>query len=160
VAVVTWASAVFARVESYRKLVGAAPTHNVGVGIIAAALGIVGNQAVAAYKRRIGRRIGSATLLADARHSWWDALASAGALVGLVLVSAGYNWGDPIAGFAVTLFIVHVGYEVTRELVHRLIYGLDPEVVAVAERAARIPLRRAYRYGARSLGWSHTATGN
>jgi cation diffusion facilitator family transporter len=138
VAVVIWASAVFAGVESYRKLVGAAPTHNVGVGIVAAALGIVGNQAVAAYKRRIGRRIGSATLLADARHSWLDALASAGALVGLVLVAAGYNWGDPIAGFAVTLFIVHVGYEVTRELVHRLMDGLDPEVVESAERAARM----------------------
>ncbi len=32
-----------------------------------------------------------------------------GALVGLIAVAAGYRWGDPIAGFAVTLFILHVG---------------------------------------------------
>jgi len=33
---------------------------------------------VARYKLLIGRRINSATLSADARHSWLDALSSAG----------------------------------------------------------------------------------
>jgi divalent metal cation (Fe/Co/Zn/Cd) transporter len=45
-------------------------------------LGIVGNQVVARYKMVTGKRIGSATLIADARHSWLDALSSAGALAG------------------------------------------------------------------------------
>lgn len=136
VALVVWASAAFAGLESYRKLVGEAPTQQIGAGIAAAVLGIVGNQAVAAYKRRVGRRIGSATLLADAQHSWLDALASAGALVGLVLVAVGYPWGDPIAGFAVTLFIVHVGYEVTRDLLGHLMDGVDPDMITAAEQAA------------------------
>lgn len=136
VALVIWLSAVFAGIESYRKLVGHDTTHQVGLGIAAAVVGIVGNQVVAAYKRRVGRRIGSATLLADARHSWLDALSSAGALVGLVLVAFGQRWGDPVAGLAVTLFIVHVGYEVTRELVDRLMDGVDPDVVDAARRAA------------------------
>lgn len=136
VALVIWASAVFAAVESYRKLVVGTPTQQVGVGIVAAVIGIVGNQVVAAYKRRVGRRIGSATLLADAQHSWLDALASAGALVGLALVAAGFPWGDPIAGFAVTLFIVHVGYEVTRDLLGNLMDRVDPGVLTAAENAA------------------------
>jgi hypothetical protein len=34
-----------------------------------AALGVIDNQATAFYKRRVGTRIGSLTLLADARHS-------------------------------------------------------------------------------------------
>lgn len=34
-------------------------------------------------------------LVADARHSWLDALSSAGALAGLVAVAAGQRWGDP-----------------------------------------------------------------
>jgi hypothetical protein len=46
-------------------------------------LGISGNQAVARYKLAVGRRINSATLIADARHSWLDALSSAGAMAGL-----------------------------------------------------------------------------
>ncbi len=57
---------------------------------------------------------------ADAKHSRLDALSSAGALVGLILVALGNRWGDPIAGLAVTMFIVHVGYEVTTEIVRNL----------------------------------------
>jgi cation diffusion facilitator family transporter len=136
VALVIWASAVFAGVESYRKLVGHGHTSNVYLGMVGAALGIIGNQLVARYKLRIGRRINSATLVADAKHSWLDALSSAGALAGLALVAAGYSWGDPIAGFAVTLFIVHVGWEVTGELLHHLMDGVDEEHLDAAETAA------------------------
>jgi hypothetical protein len=53
----------------------------------------VGNQLVARYKLVVGRRIQSATLVADARHSWLDALSSLGALVGLALVALGNRWG-------------------------------------------------------------------
>ncbi len=136
VALVIWASAAFAGVESYRKLVGHGHTSSVYLGMVGAVLGIVGNQAVARYKLRIGRRISSATLVADAKHSWLDALSSAGALAGLALVAAGYRWGDPIAGFAVTLFIVHVGWEVTGELVHHLMDGVDEQHLDAAKAAA------------------------
>ena len=78
IAVVIWASAVFAGVESVRKLLEHGTTSHVGVGIVAAVIGIVGNQAVARYKLVVGRRINSATLIADAKHSWLDALSSAG----------------------------------------------------------------------------------
>jgi cation diffusion facilitator family transporter len=101
-----------------------------------AALGIVGNQAVAFYKRRVGTRIGSLTLLADAKHSWLDAVSSLGALAGLALVAAGYRWGDPVAGFAVTAFICHVGYEVTKDMIVRLMDGIDPGDLDAAEQAA------------------------
>jgi divalent metal cation (Fe/Co/Zn/Cd) transporter len=45
-------------------------------------LGIARNQVMARYKLTTGKRIRSATLIADARHSWLDALSSAGALAG------------------------------------------------------------------------------
>jgi cation diffusion facilitator family transporter len=136
IAVVIWASAVFAGYESIRKLVGHGATSHVALGIIGAALGIVGNQVLARYKLIVGRRIKSATLIADARHSWLDALSSAGALVGLIAVALGFRLGDPIAGMAVTLFICHVGYEVTKDVVHRLADGVDPAVITSAEAAA------------------------
>ncbi|MDQ6846452.1 MAG: cation diffusion facilitator family transporter [Candidatus Dormibacteraeota bacterium] len=136
VALVIWGSAVFAGVESYFKLVGNATTTHLGIGMAGAVLGIVGNQVVARYKLVVGRRIQSATLVADARHSWLDALSSLGALVGLGLVALGYRWGDPIAGFAVTLFILHVGYEVTGEILHHLMDGVDADEVEAARRAA------------------------
>lgn len=136
VAVVVWASAVFAGYVSVRKLTEHGRTTDLGLGVAAAVVGIVGNQLVARYKLRVGRRIQSATLVADARHSWLDALASGGALLGLVGVAAGYRWADAVAGLVVTAFIVHVGWEVTSELVVRLMDGVDPDVLERAETAA------------------------
>jgi cation diffusion facilitator family transporter len=136
IAVVIWASAAFAGYESIRKLLEHGRTSHVALGIAGAALGIAGNQVVARYKLVIGRRIHSATLVADARHSWLDALSSLGALVGLVAVTLGFRWGDPIAGIAVTLFICHVGWEVTTDVARRLADGIDPAVITAAEAAA------------------------
>jgi cation diffusion facilitator family transporter len=137
VALVIWGSAAFAGIESYFKLVGNGQTTHVGIGMAGAVLGIVGNQVVARYKLVVGRRIQSTTLIADARHSWLDALSSLGALVGLILVAFGLRWGDPIAGFAVTLFILHVGYEVTTDILHHLMDGVDAADMDAALTAAR-----------------------
>jgi len=136
IAIVIWASAVFAGFESIRKLLAHGPTSHIAVGIIGAVLGIVGNQVVARYKLITGRRINSATLIADARHSWLDALSSAGALIGLVAVALGQHWGDAVAGIAVTGFICHVGYKVTSDVVRRLADGIDPAIITTAEAAA------------------------
>jgi cation diffusion facilitator family transporter len=136
IAVVIWASAALAAAESIRKIISHAGTSHVGVGIAGAAIGILGNQVVARYKLVIGRRIKSASLIADARHSWLDALSSAGALAGLVAVALGFRWGDPIAGLVVTGFICHVGWEVTSDVVRRLMDGIDPEIIHQAETAA------------------------
>ena len=136
VALVIWASAVFAGVESYHKFAHHGGTTHIGWGMAGAVIGMAGNQIVARYKGVVGRRIQSATLVADARHSWLDAISSLGALVGLVFVAFGYRLGDPIAGFAITLFIGHVGYEVTSDIVKHLMDGVDPEVLRRAEEVA------------------------
>ena len=136
IAVVIWASAVFAGYESIRKLISHGHTTRIGAGIAGAVIGILGNLAVARYKLIVRRRISSATLIADARHSWLDALSSAGALAGLIAVAASQPWGDPVAGLAITAVICHVGYEVTADVVHRLADGVDPSVITTAESAA------------------------
>jgi cation diffusion facilitator family transporter len=136
VALVVWASAVFAGVESWDKLVHHGTTSHLGWAMIGAVVGVLGNQAVARYKLRVGRRIQSATLVAEARHSWLDAVSSLGALGGLIAVALGHPIGDPVAGFAVTAFICHVGYDITTELVQHLMDAVEPEVVPTAEAAA------------------------
>lgn len=136
IALVIWASAGLAAAESVLKLVRHGHTAAVGWAIGAAVVGIVGNQLVARYKLHVGRRINSATMVADARHSWLDALSSAGAAVGLAAVLAGLPWADGVAGLVVTGFICHVGWEVTHDVVHRLMDGADPDLVVAAEAAA------------------------
>jgi divalent metal cation (Fe/Co/Zn/Cd) transporter len=51
-------------------------------------------------------------------------------------VATGRRWGDPIAGFVVTLFIIQVGFTVTREIVHHLMDGVDPADLRAARDAA------------------------
>ncbi len=75
-----WTSAGLAGWQSYDKLVSGRGTTHLTLGMAAATIGIVGNQLVARYKGRVGREIKSAPLIVDARHSWLDAIASAGAL--------------------------------------------------------------------------------
>ncbi len=135
VAMVIWASAVFAGIVSVHKLTEHGRTTHLGFGMAAALVGIVGNQVVARYKRRVGQHIQSATLVADAQHSWLDALSSAGALLGLVAVALGVRWADGVAGLAVTGFIIHVGYEVTGDILQHLLDGVDPALLADAEQA-------------------------
>jgi cation diffusion facilitator family transporter len=136
VALVIWGSAAFAGFESVAKLLRHGGTGHVGWGIAAAAVGIVGNQLVARYKLVVGRRIRSATLMADAKHSWLDALSSAGAMLGLIGVALGWGWADAVAGMVVTGFICHVGWEVTTDIAHRLLDGVEPDIVTTAEKAA------------------------
>jgi cation diffusion facilitator family transporter len=136
VALVIWASALFAGYVSIHKLVHHGTTSHLWLGVAAAAVGIVGNQIVARYKLRVGTRIQSNTLVADAKHSWLDAVASAGALLGLVGVACGLWWADGAAGLLVTGFIVHVGWEVTSDVLSHLMDGVDPEILAGAESAA------------------------
>jgi cation diffusion facilitator family transporter len=136
VAAVIWASAAVAGFESVNKLIHHGTTQHVGWGVGAAAVGIVGNQLVARYKLVVGRKIQSATLIADAKHSWLDALSSAGAMLGLLGVAVGWSWADAVAGLLVTGFICHVGWEVSSDIAHRLLDGVDPAIVATAEATA------------------------
>src|SRR5207245_7506666 len=137
IAVVIFASAIFAGVQSYEKLIANAGTTNLGVGMAAAVVGMIGNLAVSRYMTRVARQINSVTMEAEANHSWLDTVSSFGALVGLIGVALGYTWADPIAGFAVTFFILHVFWEVTREIVHHLMDGVEPEHIDAARKAAQ-----------------------
>jgi cation diffusion facilitator family transporter len=123
---------------------------------------------VARFKLIVGKRINSATMVADAKHSWLDALSSAGALAGLVGVAAGLKWADAVAGIIVTGFICHVGWEVSSDVAHRLMDGVDPEIITTAETlaAAVAGVRHAHtraRWTGRTLrveieGWVDAGT--
>jgi cation diffusion facilitator family transporter len=135
-----WTSAGLAGWQSYDKLVSGRGTTHLTLGMLAAAIGIIGNQLVARYKLRVGRAIKSAPLLVDARHSWLDAIASAGALAGLIGVALGQRVADPIAGFAITLFIIHIGIDATRDVASRLMDENDEEMAeAIRAVAAGVP---------------------
>ena len=76
------------------------------------------------YKFRLGTRINSPALIADAWHHRTDAISSAVALVGvgLTLIGARYDisyleFFDPIAGAVIAVIIMYMGFQLAKEAV-------------------------------------------
>src|SRR5439155_1647788 len=108
-----------------------------GLSMAAAVVGILGNEAVAQYKIRVGRRIGSVALKADGVHSRIDGFVSAGALVGLAGVAFGFPKADPIAALAITAVIVWVTAGTARGVIGRGVDAVDPTLTERIEPSAR-----------------------
>ena len=64
----------------------------------AAVIGFIGNETVARYRVRVGRRIGSAALVADGLHARADGFTSLAVLLGVGGGAAGWDWADPVVG--------------------------------------------------------------
>ena len=69
--------------------------RNVGWVIVARVIGFIGNELVAVYRIRVGRKIGSAALVADGLHARTDGVTSLGVVVGGLGVAAGWELADP-----------------------------------------------------------------
>lgn len=131
------ASALLAGYESVSALFGEGhEVTNVPLALLAAVVGIIGNEGVAQYKIRVGQRIDSPALIADGQHARTDGLASAGAAAGIVGVGLGFPLADPIAGVLITLAIVYILVDVGRDVLRRLADGVRPGVLAGMRDAA------------------------
>ncbi|MEJ7652155.1 MAG: cation diffusion facilitator family transporter [Chloroflexia bacterium] len=129
-------SALVAAYESYQRIVNPAPLRYVWAVIGASLIGFAGNEAVALFRMRIGREIGSAALVADRRHAQVDGLTSLAVLIGALGVAAGYPLADPIIGLVITVAILFVVRDTARLMWGRLMDSVDPEIVDGIERTA------------------------
>lgn len=126
-------SAVIAGVESVRRLLNPVPIGHLGWVALAGLVGFIGNELVAVYRIRIGRRIGSAALVADGLHARTDGFTSLAVLFGAGGVALGFPLADPVVGVLITIAILTVLRTAARDVVRRLMDGVDPELVATAE---------------------------
>lgn len=98
--------------ESVRKLVtGARPDESV-VGIVLAIVSLIVMPLLARAKRRVGERMGSRALQADATETSLCVWLSAILLAGLVANAAfAWWWADPVAGLAIVYIAGKEGVE-------------------------------------------------
>lgn len=122
-------SAAVAGWEAVRRLLDPEDIDNVGWVIAAGVIGFVGNELVALYRIRVGRKIGSAALVADGLHARTDGFTSLAVVAGALGVAAGFPLADPVVGLAITAAILIVLKSAARDIYRRLMDSVEPELV-------------------------------
>ena len=92
-------------------------------------VGFLGNEIVAVYRIRAGRRIGSAALIAEGQHARADGLTSIAVAVGIVGVWLGFPRADAIVGFIIGIAILGILVSSMRTVLRRLMDGVDDELI-------------------------------
>jgi cation diffusion facilitator family transporter len=138
IVVIIAASSVLAAAAAVSRLADPRPVPHLPVVAVAALVGFAGNETVARYRIRVGRRIGSAALVADGLHARTDGLASLAVLLAAGGVAAGWAWADPAAGLLITVAILAVLRQAAGEIYRRLMDAVDPALVERAEQALRV----------------------
>lgn len=151
-------SAGLAAYESYQKLLNPVTPSLIGWGLLAALVGIIGNELVARYKISVGKKIGSTSLVAEGQHSRIDGLTSLAAGVGLLGAMFGFPLADPIAGLFITIFILGILWEIGRDILGRLMDAIEPETIDRIEQiaAATSGVQHVHDVKARWLGHAVT----
>lgn len=128
-------SAAVAGYESVRRLFNPVAIEHLGWVAAAGLIGFIGNELVAIYRIRVGRRIGSAALVADGLHARTDGFTSLAVLLGAGGVALGFPLADPIIGILITIAILAVLRTAVLDVFRRLLDGVDPDLVDAAEAA-------------------------
>jgi len=128
-------SAIIAGYEAVRRLLHPITIDHLGWVAAAGVIGFLGNELVALYRIRVGRRIGSAALVADGLHARTDGFTSLAVVFGALGVWLGFPLADPIIGLLITAAILIALRTAARDVFARLLDGVDPHLVDSAEQA-------------------------
>jgi len=130
------ASALVASYEAIQRLLHPQALEYLGAVMVAAVIGFLGNEAVAVFRIRVGRQIGSAALIADGYHARVDGWTSLAVLVGAIGVWAGYPLADPVVGLVISAAILAIVWQSARLVLARALDAVEPEVVDTITHAA------------------------
>lgn len=119
-------SAIVAALESILRFFEPQPVQNLGWVLAAGLVGFAGNELVAIYRIRVGRKIGSAALVADGIHARTDGFTSLAVVAGVIGIWLGFPLADPIVGLLISAAIAVLLWGTVRDIGRRLLDGVDP----------------------------------
>jgi cation diffusion facilitator family transporter len=142
--------------QSFAKLINPQPMTDLGWVAAAGVIGFLGNEGVALLQIRVGKKIGSAAMVADGMHARTDgftSLAVVGAALGTWL---GFPIVDPIIGILIGIAFLFITWDATKQMWYRLMDAVDPALVDTVEQTARA-VPGVVRLGGVRVRWSgHT----
>ena len=117
--------------ESVDKLLEGQEPRHVPWAMGAGAVGFLINEVIAQHRIRVGKDIGSASLIADGHHARVDGLGSLAVVLGLTAVLLGFPIADPAVGLVITVFLIFL---LVREagpvVLSRVMDRIDPSIVS------------------------------
>jgi cation diffusion facilitator family transporter len=122
-------SAIIAGNESINRFFHPQSVTYLWAVMIASIIGFLGNEAVAQFRIKVGKEMGSAALIADGHHARVDGLTSLAVLFGAVGVWLGYPLADPVVGLLITAAILRIVWGSGKSIFTRMLDGVDPEVI-------------------------------
>lgn len=128
------------------------------IAIIAAAVSIVAKEALYQYSMRVGRKLDSPSVIANAWHHRSDALSSIGALLGIgCAYFLGEKWriADPIAAIVVAALIMKVAINLCRTAIAELLEKslpaeVEEEILAIISATPNV--HKPHNLRTRSIG--------
>lgn len=128
------------------------------IAIIAAAISIVAKEALYQYSVRVGRKLDSPSVIANAWHHRSDALSSIGALLGIgCAYFLGEKWriADPIAAIVVAALIMKVAINLCRTAIAELLEKslpaeVEEEILAIISATPNV--HKPHNLRTRSIG--------
>ncbi|MFC9231524.1 cation diffusion facilitator family transporter [Streptomyces decoyicus] len=130
-------SSALAGYEAVDRLLNPRDVTHLWAVAAAAVIGFIGNEWVARFRIRTGRKIGSAALVADGLHARTDGFTSLAVLLGAGGAALGWRAADPLIGLLITAAILMVLRDAAREVYRRLMDCVDPGLIDAAETALR-----------------------
>jgi len=122
--------------ESFQRLSSPYHVDYLWAVAVASVVGFLGNEAVARFRLKVGKEIGSAALVAEGHHARTDGLTSLGVLVGALGVWVGFPLADPLVGLLISAIVFKVVFETGKSVFTRLLDGVDAEVIDEIKQAA------------------------
>ena len=116
--------------ESIKKAISPEKIFITSVTLAVPLIAAITSLILAEYKRKIGEKIYSPSLIAEGIHSRVDTLASTAVFFGILFSSYGILIADPIIGFAISLAIIWEGYKICKVSISTLMDALlEPDVL-------------------------------
>ena len=149
IAVVIAGTGVSVAWHSIQRLQDPPSLQHVWLVAAAGVIGAVGNELIARYRIRVGRRIGSEAMVAEGLHARTDSIISLGVVVGAMAAGFGVHLADPVVGLLIAAMVVTTAVRIGVSFAYRLMDGMSPQladrlrevVVAVPEVCAVAELR-------------------
>ena len=140
--------------ESFQKFLNPQPITYLNWVAAAAIVGFLGNEAVALMQIRVGRKIGSAALVADGLHARTDGLTSLAVLLAVGGTWLGFPILDPIIGIMIGVAILFITKDATITMWYRLMDAIEPEILSKAETVIQMQtdIQKANRLRMRWMG--------